>query len=154
MDGRLPLERAATKMHQTWKMPVSWGLPSQAVDRSAAERQFWLKPQSRTALEGPVNPWLRTIGPFELLRLGGSKATAGARERELRSAWPDEVPAVPLPPPMQTLPSSGSIGRKQRGNPRRKSEIPVTDLRRRNACERRITPSLELAVIRREARDS
>ena len=23
MDGRLPLERAATKMHQTWKMQVS-----------------------------------------------------------------------------------------------------------------------------------
>src|SRR6266849_1850813 len=47
-------------------------------------------------------------------------------------------------------PSSGSIGWRQRGNPRRKSEIPVIDLRRRNTCRRRIVPSLELAVIRRE----
>src|SRR5216684_422987 len=127
MDGRLPLERAATKMHQTWKMPVSWGLPSQAVwssplyvDRSAAELQFWLKPQSRTALAGPVNPWLRTIGPFELLRLGGSKATVGPRERELRSVWPDKVPAVPLP-----LPSRRSLVRIHRMETARKPTAKV-----------------------------
>jgi hypothetical protein len=51
-------------------------------------------------------------------------------------------------------PSPGSIGWKQRGSPRRKSKTPVIDLRRRNACGRRITPSLELAVIGRGVRDS
>jgi hypothetical protein len=45
-------------------------------------------------------------------------------------------------------------GWKQCGSPRRKSETPVIDLRRRNACRRRIIPSLELAVIRREARST
>jgi hypothetical protein len=68
-------------------------------------------------------------------------------------SWPDQVPAN-LFLCHADAPSSGFIGWKQCVNPRRKSEIRIIDLRRRNAYERRITPSLELAVIRREARDS
>jgi hypothetical protein len=40
----------------------------------------------------------------ELLWLGISKATVAPREREVWSAWPDEVPAVLLPPPGRQLP--------------------------------------------------
>ena len=101
------------------------GKPFLTTPIVAAVCCHWQQPEAWPAREQAVDRWLQQSARF------GDRQT---RRLATRYRWPDEVPAVPLP-----LPCRRSLVRipsewKQRGNPRRKPELRIIDLWRRNAC--------------------